>query len=128
MARQSSIPKDTPPDVIERDIMATRLKMSRTLDQIQERFSAAHIKGVVKETFKARMNSAGSRANELAGRAKDSALRLARAARDRSQRAKQGLLRFIKEDPSAARIIAFEAGALLVILAQDMMKSKSKNR
>ncbi|OGW35535.1 MAG: hypothetical protein A2010_09415 [Nitrospirae bacterium GWD2_57_9] len=125
MAQNRTITKETPPEVIERDIAETRTELSRTIGEIQERFSAAHFKAEVKEIIRGKVDYAKARGKELAGRAKDSAMKLNRAARKSSQEAKKGLLRSIEKDPSAARVIAFEAGALLVMIGQRLMKRKA---
>ena len=84
-----------------------------------------HFKAEVKEIIRGKVDYAKARGKELAGRAKDSAMKLNRAARKSSQEAKKGLLRSIEKDPSAARVIAFEAGALLVMIGQRLMKRKA---
>ncbi len=124
MAQQKIITKDTPPDVIERDIEETRAEMSETIDELQERFSAAHFRAEVKEHIRRKIGYAEERGKELTGRAKVTALKFGRVARGSSQEVKNSLLRSIQKDPAAANIIAFEAGVLLVIAAQNLMKRK----
>jgi hypothetical protein len=121
MVQKTIITKDTPPDVIEKDIAITRKEMSETIDEIEERFSLEHWKAATTETI----NNAASRGKELANRARGSALRFGRAARDRSLNTKNSALRFIKDNPSAARIMAFELGAWIVIAARLMNRKRA---
>jgi hypothetical protein len=128
MAEKTTITKDSPPDVIEQDIVRTRKEMSETIDEIVERISTEHWKAVARETIREKVNSAASRGKALAGRARDSALKFGRVARDRSLNAKGPVLQFIKNNQTAALVIGFELGAWIVIASKSLMNRKRKMR
>ena len=126
MAERKSITKDTPPDVIERDIEKVRGEITQTISEIEERLSPGHWRWVAREKIKGKARSAASRGKQLAGRAKDSASRIGVAAQDGASKATNRVLLFMKEDPMAARIIAFELGVLIAAFWQDRKKAKLK--
>ncbi len=126
MAENKSITKDMPPDIIERDIAKVRGEITETISQIEERLSVGHWKWVMKEKVRSKALSAASRGKQLAGRAKDSASRIGLAAQDSASKATNRVLQFVKDDPVAARIIAFELGALIAAVWQDQNKKKMK--
>lgn len=122
MVHRKSIPENAPPDLIERDLAATRTDMSGTIDEIRERFSAAHLKAEVRENISEKITRARARGEELANRVKDAAIRFGRSARTNSRQAGNSVLRSLRDDPAAARVVAFELGAMVVIIAQGVLK------
>lgn len=128
MAEKKIITKGTPPDLIEKDIANTRKEMSGTIGEIQERLSVEHWKAVAGETIREKVSAAASRGRELAARARESAQRFGRAARKNSWKAKDRVLQFMKDNPSAARVIAFELGAWTVIASTSLLSRKREKR
>lgn len=128
MAEKTMITKNTPPDVIERDIASTRKELSETIDQIQEKFSAEHWKAVAGETVREKADIAAAWGKELADRAGESMRKFSRAARETSLKARGRVVEFIKNNPSAARMIGFELGVLAVIAFESLWKRKSAIR
>ena len=128
MAERKTISKDMPPEVLEKDIARTRGEMSHTIDEIQERLSAQHWTGVVKETVRDKMNRAAASGKELTDRTRESARKFGRAARKRSQEVKDRVPQFVKQNRTAFSIMAFELGAWIVIGARSAMNRKRELR
>lgn len=126
MPDKKNITKDTPPDVIERDIARTRNEMSNTIDEIEERISAEHWKAVVREKVREKKDSAVALGKELADKVKVSASRFGRSAGEKSSMAQDRALRFIKNNQVAASAVAFELGAWIAIAAQSAIKKKRR--
>lgn len=66
MAEKTNITKDTPPDMIERDIVRTRVEMGETVSEIQERLSPSHLKEHAREKFRGKMRDTASRISHTA--------------------------------------------------------------
>jgi hypothetical protein len=128
MADRKIISKDAPPDVIEQDIARTRGEMSNTIDEIQERLSARHWKGVIRETIREKMDRAAAGGRELADRARESARTFGRAARERSLDIKEKVPRFVQDKRTGLSFMAFELGAWLVIAARGAINKKRELR
>lgn len=80
MAEKTNITRDTPPEMIEADIARTRREMSGTVNEIQERLSASHLKDEVKEKLR---ESTVDRVKDAANRVRNAASRFGSAAKER---------------------------------------------
>jgi hypothetical protein len=126
MAEKRTISKDVPPDVITKDIAVTRGEMSHTIDEIQERLSARHWTGVVKETVMEKVDRAKAGGKEFADRTRESARKFGRAARERSAEVKDRMPQVLNDKRAAASALAFELGAWIVIASRSAINRKRR--
>ena len=111
------VTKETPSDVIERDIASTRKEISGTLNDIRERFSVNHFKEEAKDKIREKARQAMSSVRTMSLAAQESVIN----AKNRGQQ-------IIHDNPVAVSMAALGVGALILMLVLKRRKTTKMSR